>query len=208
MNEPTPASKLNYNSLHADIDGFDSLAELALDLHWSWNHSTDEVWRQLDSALWEFTQNPWVVLQTVSKDKLKSVLAEPDFRKNIDDLLRGKHEAEEKPAWFQQRHPQSPLKCVAYFSMEFMLSEALPIYSGGLGNVAGDQLKVASDLGVPVVGVGLLYQQGYFRQEIDKDGAQQALYPYNDPSQLPVTPVRQANGEWLRIEIPLPGYSV
>ena len=89
-----------------------------------------------------------------------------------------------------------------------MLSEALPIYSGGLGNVAGDQLKAASDLGVPVVGVGLLYQQGYFRQVIDRDGAQQALYPYNDPGQLPITPLRQANGEWLRLEIPLPGYSV
>jgi starch phosphorylase len=92
--------------------------------------------------------------------------------------------------------------------MEFMLSEALPIYSGGLGNVAGDQLKAASDLGVPVVGVGLLYQQGYFRQVIDKDGAQQALFPYNDPGQLPITPLRQANGEWLRLEIDLPGYSV
>jgi len=92
--------------------------------------------------------------------------------------------------------------------MEFMLSEALPIYSGGLGNVAGDQLKAASDLGVPVVGVGLLYQQGYFRQVIDKDGAQQALYPYNDPGQLPITPLRQPNREWLRFEIALPGYSV
>ena len=89
-----------------------------------------------------------------------------------------------------------------------MLSEALPIYSGGLGNVAGDQLKAASDLGVPVVGVGLLYQQGYFRQVIDKDGAQQALYPYNDPGQLPITPVRRPDGEWLRLEIALPGYSV
>ena len=107
-----------------------------------------------------------------------------------------------------KNHPQAPLTCVAYFSMEFMLSEALPIYSGGLGNVAGDQLKAASDLGVPVVGVGLLYQQGYFRQVIDKDGAQQALYPYNDPGQLPITPLRQPNGEWLRLEIALPGYSV
>ena len=107
-----------------------------------------------------------------------------------------------------EEHPQAPLTCVAYFSMEFMLSEALPIYSGGLGNVAGDQLKAASDLGVPVVGVGLLYQQGYFRQVIDKDGAQQALYPYNDPGQLPIAPLRQPNGEWLRLEIALPGYSV
>ena len=89
-----------------------------------------------------------------------------------------------------------------------MLSEALPIYSGGLGNVAGDQLKSASDLGVPVIGVGLLYQQGYFRQVIDRDGAQQALFPYNDPGQLPITPLRQPNGEWLRLEIALPGYSV
>jgi starch phosphorylase len=92
--------------------------------------------------------------------------------------------------------------------MEFMLSEALPIYSGGLGNVAGDQLKAASDLGVPVIGVGLLYAQGYFRQVIDKKGAQQALYPYNDPGQLPIMPLRHANGEWLRLEIALPGYSV
>ena len=92
--------------------------------------------------------------------------------------------------------------------MEFMLGEALPIYSGGLGNVAGDQLKAASDLGVPVVGVGLLYQQGYFRQVIDRDGVQQALYPYNDPGQLPITPVRHPNGEWLRLEIAAPGYSV
>ncbi|MDE2367089.1 MAG: alpha-glucan family phosphorylase, partial [Betaproteobacteria bacterium] len=110
--------------------------------------------------------------------------------------------------WFQQAHPQSPLNCVAYFCMEFMLSEALPIYSGGLGNVAGDQLKAAGELGVPVVGVGLLYQQGYFRQVIDKDGNQQALFPYNDPGQLPITPLRRPNGEWLRVEFKLPGYSV
>jgi starch phosphorylase len=84
----------------------------------------------------------------------------------------------------------------------------LPIYSGGLGNVAGDQLKAASDLGVPVVGVGLLYQQGYFHQAIDKDGAQLALFPYNDPGQLPITPLRQDDGEWLRVIVDLPGYTV
>ncbi len=208
MSNQTPVSHPIYSLLPTEVDGFDSLAELALDMRWSWNHCADEVWRQLDPALWELTQNPWVVLQTVSRDKLERVLADPAFRKNVDDLLQTKHQAEETPAWFQQHHPQAPLTCVAYFSMEFMLSEALPIYSGGLGNVAGDQLKTASDLGVPVVGVGLLYQQGYFRQMIDKDGAQQALYPYNDPGQLPITPVRQPNGEWLRLEIALPGYSV
>jgi starch phosphorylase len=159
-------------------------------------------------VLWELTHNPWVVLQTVSREKLERALAESAFRKIVDDLVQARRDAAQAPAWFQQTYPQSALSCVAYFSMEFMLSEALPIYSGGLGNVAGDQLKAASDLGVPVIGVGLLYQQGYFRQVIDKDGAQQALFPYNDPGQLPITPLRRPNGEWLRLEIPLPGYSV
>ena len=98
------------------------------------------------------------------------------------------------------------LKTVAYFSMEYMLSEALPIYSGGLGNVAGDQLKAANDLGVPVVAVGLLYQQGYFRQALDPNGNQIALYPYNDPGQLPIKPLRDPSGDWLRLRIGLPGF--
>ena len=194
--------------LSRDIEGFDSLSELALDMRSAWSHGADDVWRQLDPALWDLTRNPWVVLQTVSREKLQRDLADPAFRKNIDDLVQARREAAEAPAWFQQTYPQSALNCVAYFCMEFMLSEALPIYSGGLGNVAGDQLKAASDLGVPVIGVGLLYQQGYFRQMIDKEGAQQALFPYNDPGQLPITPLRKPDGEWLRLEIALPGYSV
>ncbi len=208
MSEQTRASHPLYNLLPTEIEGFDSLAELALDMRSSWNHATDQVWRQLDAVLWELTHNPWVVLQTVSRDQIERLLADPAFRKNVDDLVQARRDAAQAPAWFQQNHSQGPLTCAAYFSMEFMLSEALPIYSGGLGNVAGDQLKAASDLGVPVIGVGLLYQQGYFRQMIDKEGAQQALFPYNDPGQLPITPLRQANGEWLRLEIALPGYSV
>ena len=208
MSEQTPISRPKEQHLSASVEGFDSLSELALDMRSSWNHATDQVWRQLDPVLWELTHNPWGVLQTVSRDKLQGVLADPVFRKNVDDLVQARRESAEAPAWFQQTYPQSPLSCVAYFSMEFMLSEALPIYSGGLGNVAGDQLKAASDLGVPVIGVGLLYQQGYFRQVIDKNGAQQALFPYNDPGQLPITPLRKQNGEWLRLEIALPGYSV
>jgi glycogen phosphorylase len=191
-----------------DVEGYESLAALALDLRWSWNHATDLVWRQLDPVLWDFTHNPWAVLQTVSRDKLRQISADPAFRKQVTDLARGRREAAQAPAWFQQAHPQSAMSCAAYFSMEFMLSEALPIYAGGLGNVAGDQLKAASDLGVPVIGVGLLYSQGYFRQVIDQQGAQEALFPYNDPGQLPITPLRQPNGEWLRLEIALPGYSV
>jgi starch phosphorylase len=192
----------------ADIGGFDALAELALDMRWSWNHSTDQVWRELDSVLWDLTHNPWVVLQTVSRDKLRRKLAEPSFRNSVEELVQKRRERLHAGAWFQRAHPDSALSAVAYFSMEFMLSEALPIYSGGLGNVAGDQLKAASDLGVPVIGVGLLYSQGYFRQVIDEDGSQRALYPYNDPGELPISPLRQPDGEWLRLEIALPGYSV
>ena len=208
MSTQTRVTHPIYNLLPTEIEGFDSLAELALDMRWSWNHATDQVWRQLDPVLWAITHNPWVVLQTVARDQIERVLDDLVFRKHVDDLVQTRRDAAEAPAWFQHTYPQSPLTCVAYFSMEFMLSEALPIYSGGLGNVAGDQLKATSDLGVPVIGIGLLYQQGYFRQVIDKDGAQQALFPYNDPGQLPITPVRQANGEWLRLEIALPGYSV
>ncbi|MGA2256064.1 MAG: alpha-glucan family phosphorylase, partial [Thermoguttaceae bacterium] len=207
LSEPTRVDSM-YCFLPTDIEGFGLLAELALDMRWSWNRYGDDVWQRLDPDLWELTRNPWVVLQTASRSKLQQMLADPAFRKKVEALVQTRRQAEETPAWFQQTYPQSRLTSVAYFSMEFMLSEALPIYSGGLGNVAGDQLKAASDLGVPVVAVGLLYQQGYFRQVIDKDGAQQALFPYNDPGQLPITPLRQPNGEWLRLEIALPGYSV
>ncbi|MGO8691965.1 MAG: alpha-glucan family phosphorylase [Thermoguttaceae bacterium] len=208
MSKRAGLSNSMYSFLPTEVEGLGPLAELALDMRWSWNHYADEVWRQLDPALWELTQNPWVVLQTVSRDRLQQMLAEPAFRKKVDALVQRRRQAAETPAWFQQTCPQAPLTCAAYFSMEFMLSEALPIYSGGLGNVAGYKLTAASDLGVPVVAVGLLYQQGYFRQVIDKDGAQQALFPYNDPGQLPITPLRQPNGEWLQLELDLPGYQV
>jgi starch phosphorylase len=197
-----------YRIVSSDIEGFDSLSDFALDMRCSWNHSADEIWHQLEPDLWDSTHNPRVVLQTVSKDKFKKIMSDPVFRKKVDALKQSKEEYITGPAWFQKTFPESPLTTVAYFSMEFMLSESLPIYSGGLGNVAGDQLKAASDLGVPVVGIGLLYQQGYFRQEIDQNGEQEALYPYNDPGQLPVVPLRDANGEWLRLKIELPGYSV
>jgi starch phosphorylase len=208
MSNQSRVSHPIYDLLPTEIEGFDSLAELALNMRWSWNHATDELWRQLDPELWEITHNPWVVLQTVARDQIERMLADPVFHKRVEELVQTRRHVLESPAWFQQNQAPSSLTCAAYFSMEFMLSEALPIYSGGLGNVAGDQLKAASDLGVPVVAVGLLYQQGYFRQVIDQNGVQQALFPYNDPGQLPITPVRQANGEWLRLEIALPGYSV
>jgi len=193
---------------HEDIKGYEELEELAIDLVWAWNKSADKVWKELDPELWQETRNPWVILQTVSKEKLEKTLADPTYRKILDDLLEKHTHVCSSSAWFQKKHPDSPLSCVAYFSMEFMLSEALPIYSGGLGNVAGDQLKAANDLGVPIVAIGLLYSQGYFRQVIDKEGNQQALYPFNSPEQLPIMPLRKSNGEWLRIELAFPGWSL
>ena len=209
MSDPPHATAMSGRSPQStEVEGFDALAELALDMRSSWNHATDQIWQQLEPELWELTHNPWVVLQTVSQQKLQQDLADPAFRKNVEDLLRARREAASALAWFQQTYKQAPLSHVAYFSMEFMLGEALPIYSGGLGNVAGDQLKAASDLGLPVIGVGLPYQQGYFRQMIDKDGAQQALFPYNDPGQLPISPLRAPDGRRARGELKLPGYSV
>lgn len=186
----------------------DHLGELALNLRWSWNHSADELWNELDPELWELTQNPWAMLQIVSQERLQAVTSSFDFKQKLDALIEEKKRHEQAAGWFQRNYVKSPLHAVAYFSLEFMLSDALPIYSGGLGNVAGDQLKAASDLGVPVIGVGLLYQVGYFRQHIDSKGAQVALYPFNDPGQLPIRPVRQPNGEWLRFTLDLPGFKL
>lgn len=194
--------------LPSDIDGIEQLLTLALDLRWSWNHFADQLWGLLDPELWSLTHNPWVVLQTVSRTKVQQLLADPQYRQAVADAGRVQQEYREAAAWFQQTYANAPLSGVAYFSLEFMLSEALPIYSGGLGNVAGDQLKAAGDLGVPVTGVTLLYQQGYFRQVLDGDGVQQALYPYNEPTQLPITPVRDQNGEWVRLAFALPGCTV
>jgi starch phosphorylase len=207
MAEDSAPSRLSYSLRAPEVEGFDAIAELALDLRWSWDHAADRIWDRLDPELWDLTHNPWGVLQTASRERIAHVLADPAFRKRLDELVQRRRELVETPAWFQRTHPNAPLKSVAYFCMEYMLSEALPIYSGGLGNVAGDQLKAASDLGVPVVAVGLLYSQGYFRQLIDQHGVQQELYPYNDPGQLPITPLRTLDGEWLRLKVDLPGYA-
>lgn len=182
-----------------------SITELALNLDWSWSHTADDLWKQIDPELWGLTHSPWVILQTVSPAKLQSVTSTPQFKHALGQVLETRIKREEAANWFQRFLPEAPLSRIAYFSMEFMLSDALPIYSGGLGNVAGDQLKAASDLGLPVTGIGLLYQRGYFRQYIDAEGKQEALYPFNEPGQLPIRPVRQPNGELLRIAVDLPG---
>jgi glycogen phosphorylase len=208
MSDQTEASRGLFRALPQDVEGFRALGGLALDLRTIGNHHSEALWRTLDPILWDLTHNPWAVLRTASREHIERLLADSEFRGRVQELQRLRHEALAKPAWFQQTHADSPLKAVAYFSMEFMLSEALPIYSGGLGNVAGDQLKAASDLGVPVVGIGLLYSQGYFRQVIDANGGQQAMYPFNDPGQLPIVPLRGPGGDWLRLQLNLPGHSI
>jgi len=180
----------------------DSLSELALDLRWSWNHTADELWSQLDPEMWSLTHNAWLVLQTVAQSSADGVLADEGFRRKLDEILAKRRERAERPTWFQTVHADSKLTSVAYFSMEYMLSDALPVFSGGLGNVAGDQLKAAADLGVPVIGIGLLYQQGYFRQHIDASGNQIALRPFNEPGQLPVQPLRDRFSQLIRLLCP------
>lgn len=197
--------ELHQTLRESESEDLGALVELALDLRNCWNHSTDPLWNKIEPELWALTHNPWVVLQTCSRTRLESLRGDPEFRDQVKQRMERHRHALKSPAWFQHAHSNPPLNCAAYFSMEFGLSEALPIYSGGLGNVAGDQLKAASDLGVPLVAVGLLYQQGYFRQIIGADGSQRASYPYNDPGQIPVTPLRDKDGEWLRLSVNLPG---
>src|SRR5271157_3504080 len=122
MSDQTRVSHPIYNLLPTEIEGFDSLAQLALDMHWAWNHVTDQVWRTLDPELWAITHNPWVVLQTVSPERIASALADPEFKKCVQGLVSAVRESKEAPAWFQRTHAVSPLTCAAYFSMEFMLS--------------------------------------------------------------------------------------
>ncbi len=188
-------------------EGMEGLAEVALDLRWSWSHETDLLWERIDSELWELTRNPWLILQSVSYARLETLAADPVFRDQLNTCLEGHHKYSGEESWYSRSRLPSQLS-VAYFSMEFGLSEALPIYSGGLGILAGDHLKASSDLGVPIVGIGLLYQQGYFRQVIDAAGAQVEFNPYNDPAQLPILPVRDSDGEWVRIVLPFPGRHV
>src|SRR5579872_7516173 len=135
---------LQYTSLPSDSSSEDLLAQLALDVNaTTWSESA-ALWRHLNAELWDETHNPWAVLQTVSGKNLKRITSEPGFRAILDTIVRARTEENESEHWFQRTHPNSPLTCIAYFSMEYMLSESLPIYSGGLGNVAGDQLKAAN----------------------------------------------------------------
>jgi starch phosphorylase len=182
-----------------------ALKELALDLRWTWSHEADALWMRIDAKSWSRTRNPWTILQDASAATLRQLAADPSFVEHLQVLASARKAYSEVQTWFRATHPNSGLGGVAFFSMEFGLGDALPIYAGGLGVLAGDFLKTASDLGLPVVGVGLLYQSGYFGQRIDATGRQQEVYPYNDPSSLPIEPAIDAAGGWLHIPIELPG---
>ncbi len=184
------------------------LRDLALDLRWTWSHGADHVWRALDPESWERTQNTWVMFQEVPEARLKELAANTAFREEVSRVVAARARYLAGPTWFGQKHRGAELGCVAYFSMEFGLGEALPLYAGGLGILAGDYLKASSDLGVPVVGVGLLYQEGYFRQQVDSNGWQQEAYPFNDPESLPIRPAVGSDGSWLRVSLELPGRQV
>lgn len=192
---------------HSD-PGYLTLRQLAFDQSIRWSSLNDDLWRSLDNPLWELTHNPCLVFNAVSEQRIGVLLTDSHFHARVQQVAEEHRQLLARPTWFETRRPAFDPIQVAYFSMEYMLSEALPIYSGGLGNVAGDQLKAASDLGVPVVAVGMLWQHGYFRQEIGLHGVQQALYPVNDSRQLPVEPLLRPDGSLVRLSVEMPGLTV
>jgi starch phosphorylase len=186
-------------------DSLQALNDLALDLRWTWSHAGDSLWRTLAPEIWERTENPWVILQDMPEERLQRYAENPKFTDEVARLAQEREEYLSSDACFQHMYPDSSIRHIAYFSMEFGLGEAMPLYAGGLGILAGDYLKSASDLGLPLTGIGLLYQEGYFRQTVDAEGRQMAAYPYNDPTSLPIQPVLSRDGSWLHITLDFPG---
>ena len=157
------------------------LAEIAANLRWSWDSRTRDLFRWVDPKLWpQSRHNPVELLGSVAPERFEALVEDASFMDFLAEVHAGLKRYRDASLWFQSRD-DSPLRCVAYFSPEFGICEALPQYSGGLGVLAGDHLKAASDLGVPIIGVGLFYRQGYFRQRLDASGWQQETYVDLDP---------------------------
>jgi len=195
----------NESQLPPALAGLD---ELALDLRWSSSHRANRIWERINAELWAASRNPSSVLKSCGSLELDLLASDESFCALVRECLEDRERRLVEPMWFGRERAASPLRLAAYFSMEFGLSEALPIYAGGLGVLAGDVLKAANDLGVPVVGVGLLYQEGYFRQALDARGMQHELYPANDPSEMPIVRARDLAGGFLRIPLEFPGRTV
>ena len=175
------------------------LAELAYNVLWSWDHTIRSVFRRLDPHLWVACgHNPILMLSQIPQSALQRAAGDARY------LAQYRRACEAHDA-YMERYASTPKQgLTAYFCMEFGIVQCLPVYSGGLGILAGDHLKAASDLGLPLVGVGLLYQEGYFRQALNPDGWQQERYPVNDFYTLPVTPVVDAQGQDLKVHVDLP----
>ncbi len=182
------------------------LPSIALNLRWSWDPRAVELFRWVDGDAWERSgHDPVQMLGLITRQRFDELAADGPFMSFLATVEEDLQRYLDEPRWFQSQRAKTPLTRVGYFSPEFGVSEALPIYSGGLGVLAGDHLKAASDLGVPLVGVGLLYREGYFRQELNADGWQQERYPELDPHAMPLTLLAGTDGSPLKIEVDLAG---
>ncbi len=185
------------------------LTQLVYNLRWSWHHETLNLFRRLDRDLWESTgHNPVLMLGLIPQDRLEEAARDEAFLAHLDRVYRNFIEYMNTPGWFARKFPEYHGITIAYFSAEFGITECLPIYAGGLGLLAGDHLKSTSDLGLPLVGVGLLYQQGYFRQYLNVDGWQQEIYPQNDFYNLPIRPVYDSEEQFLLVNVDFPGRKI
>jgi starch phosphorylase len=191
----------------ADIElpaGMERLQELVYDLWWSWSPQAHRLFAWIDPEHWRRYQNPVQLLINVEPHQFARLQSDPEFVRAYDSVFQAYDAYRARPRWFQQ-HAEKLSGPIAYFSMEFGIHGSLGTYSGGLGILAADHCKAASDLGVPLVAVGLLYQSGYFRQTVDADGFQQHIYPNYDFARLPVQPVQGPHGGVLTVPIDLPG---
>lgn len=184
------------------------LARLATNLRWSWHRPTRDLFEGLNHAIWDESGNdPVTFLGLVSREELQRLAADQDVVQRVHAAAQDLDLYLEQPRWYQSLGEDAPTS-IAYFSPEFGITEVLPQYSGGLGILAGDHLKAASDLGVPLIGVGLLYQAGYFKQSLSRDAWQQETYPVLDPDGLPLTLLREPSGDGsgqaIQISLPLP----
>ncbi len=181
------------------------LHELAFNMWWCWHGEAQDVFRRLDAGLWEDVyHNPVAMLGRLEQSRLAEAAGDEGFLAHLDRVTSQMHEYLREPGWWGHAYGVSREPQVAYFCAEFGISECLPIYSGGLGVLAGDHLKSASELGVPLVGLGLLYQQGYFRQRLNADGWQLELFPRNDFHNMPVQLLRDSQGKPLKVSVDYP----
>ena len=185
------------------------LETIARNMYWSWDPEFVELFRRIDSNLWTISgHNPVRLLGSISQEKLDSLAENQAFINQLHRVADKLKTYLNDSTWYDRICPETNKPLVAYFSAEFGIHESLPIYAGGLGILAGDHLKSASDLGVPLVGVGLLYQKGYFRQYLNIDGWQQEVYVENDFYNMPIELVRKDSGRPLTISVEYPGRCV